>query len=126
MTHFLDVREFSEKFGLLVNYQPTELAQQKLRERIEFMQEELNEFIVGVATQDLVEQADALVDLVYVALGTANMLGLPWQELWDDVHHANMQKVRGIGKRGYLIDCIKPLGWSGPKTSEILERARRD
>ena len=55
------------------------------------------------------------------ALGTANMMGLPWQALWEDVHRANMAKVPGITKRGHLVDCVKPGGWVGPKTLEILE-----
>ena len=37
---------------------------------------------------------DALIDLTYVAMGTAYMMGLPWQDLWDEVQRANMSKVR--------------------------------
>jgi hypothetical protein len=49
------------------------------------------------------------------------MMGLPWKELWDDVQRANMTKVRGVGKRGHAVDCIKPEGWIPPRTKEILE-----
>lgn len=139
-SHFSDVLEFNEKFDLMINNQPAHLTKRKLKERVEFIMEELIELSKscgleiwadpsGVLVrptnekQDLAEQADALVDIVYVALGTAVMMGLPWKQLWDDVHRANMAKVRGVGKRGHLVDCIKPPGWVGPKTLDILENA---
>jgi hypothetical protein len=115
-----DVLAFNKKFGIMVNDDPTYLTKRKLQERIDFLQEELDEFKLACDAQDLPEQADALVDLVYVALGTAVMLGLPFQELWDDVQRANMAKERGISKRGNLVDCIKPTGWQGPMGNVIL------
>ncbi len=135
-----DVRRFHQKFALLVSLSPTHLTKRKLKERIECLREELGEFIEacglellykenGVAleesgrAQDLAGQADALVDLVYFALGTAVMMGLPWQELWDDVQRANMAKERGVSHRGHKVDCIKPPGWQPPLTEDILKAA---
>ena len=121
-----DVRDFQLKFKQLVNHVPVHLTRRKLNERAECMQEELDEFKAAIQTQDLAEQADALIDLVYFAKGTANMLGLPWNQLWDDVQRANMSKVAGVGKRGHLVDCIKPPGWRGPMTGLILSQAGYD
>jgi len=104
--------------------------------------------------QDLPQIADALVDLVYVALGTSHLHGFPWPVLWNDVQRANMSKERcGIdhtfiadvgeewclhpldestvcGKhrsahslRGSAFDVIKPAGWIGPRTLEVLMEA---
>lgn len=120
MAHINDVIDFQEKLGQWKRGAIQHLTERKLRERVELLQEELNEFDAACLNQDMAEQADALVDLVYVALGTANMLGLPWEELWADVHRANMSKQRGIGKRGHKVDVIKPPGWVGPKTMAIL------
>lgn len=133
-THAMDVKDFNKKFGLMIHDKPTHLTTRKLRERIEFMYEELREFedsaqavdtvVNGEAVyQDMEGMADALVDLVYVAIGTAVMMGLPWQQLWDDVHRANMAKVLGATKRNHRVDLMKPEGWVGPKTSEILTQA---
>lgn len=121
-----DVRRFQLKFGQIVNDTPVHLTKRKLGERAEFLQEELDEFKLAIESQDLAEQADALVDLVYVAKGTANMLGLPWDDLWLDVQRANMAKIAGVGKRGHLVDCIKPPGWIGPQTMVILQEAGYD
>lgn len=138
---FTDVRQFQIRFGHIVNYEPVHLTKRKMLERIKFLQEELDELTLATGyikdsndgeyceisdPQDIALQADALVDLTYVALGTAVMMGLPWQELWNDVHRANMEKVRGVGSRGNLVDCIKPQGWQGPKTLEILLAAGYD
>ena len=70
--------------------------------------------------KNIEKQADALCDAVYFIKGTAIMLGLPWAQLWDDVQRANMTKVRGVGKRGHIVDLVKPPGWQGPRTYEIL------
>lgn len=137
-THYQDVDDFNTKFGLLRADQPQHLTQRKLQERLECMREELGEFaeacglayvlepednrIEHVYSQgELADQADALVDLVYFAIGTAVMLGLPWQALWDDVQRANLSKVPGPTKRvGHRRDLMKPPGWEGPRTEAIL------
>jgi len=117
----LDVEQFLARFGHLTRPPfPAHLTRRKLFERLECMQEELDEFREGVELQDLAAQADALIDLVYFAKGTAIMLGLPWEELWSDVHGANMDKIPGVGKRGHRVDLIKPMGWVPPMTLMIL------
>lgn len=147
---FADVFAFHAKFDLLRHEKPGHLSKGKLVERIEFMLEELLEFAdaagvdiqvtrdedgewyrhvepgLSVQEQDMAGQADALVDLVYVALGTAVMLGLPWDWLWNDVQRANMAKVRGMTHRGHKVDVTKPPGWQGPQTQRILDLAGYD
>lgn len=125
-SYYDDVREFHKKFGLIRPIagaaRSRKLTGAKLVERIEFMQEELTEFTAGVINDDYALQADSLVDLVYVALGTAVMMALPFDELWYDVHEANMRKVRGTTHRGHAVDVMKPNGWVGPQTLEVIER----
>ena len=120
-----DIKEFHAKFDLKGAEFPVRLSPEVAHFRIKFMQEELNEYIDAVAYEDLVGQLDALVDLVYVALGTAYLQGLPFQAAWDEVHACNMRKVKagpnGEGsKRGSPHDVIKPEGWKGPDYSNIL------
>ena len=117
---YQDVLAFHQKFKQLCPNTVGHLTAVKLRQRIDFMQEELDEFSQASAGQDLAGQADALVDLVYVAIGTAVQLGLPWDQLWDDVQRANMAKEVGVTKRGYAHDVCKPPGWEGPRTKEVL------
>lgn len=123
MSEHGDVTLLHRKFELGENRLPTLKTAQPLKERVAFLEEELDELRTASLKGDLPGIADALVDLVVVAHGTAVQLGLPWQELWDDVQRANIEKVRGVGPRGNTIDLIKPNGWIGPRTEDILKRA---
>jgi predicted HAD superfamily Cof-like phosphohydrolase len=73
---------------------------------------------------DLVEAVDGLCDLIYVALGTAEAIGVDIEPYFDLVHGANMQKtsaaVDSHGKRGG-----KPDGWEDPK-AQIRNRLAFD
>lgn len=119
-----DVGEFHKKFGVPEATEPSLLPQSTYDFRIEFMQEELDEYRKAVLRGNLLAQADALIDLAYVVHGTARMQGLPWQELWDCVHRANMQKVRATqatdSKRGTALDVVKPAGWTPPDFVPII------
>jgi predicted HAD superfamily Cof-like phosphohydrolase len=92
--------------------------------RIQMMMEELREFAEAVQRGDLADQADSLVDLAYFVLGTAVMMGLPWETLFGEVHRANMQKVLVAcaeeSKRLNKLDVKKPEGWQPPQIEAIL------
>jgi predicted HAD superfamily Cof-like phosphohydrolase len=118
--NYQDVRDFHFKFGLPLRILPAPLDTQMLQDRILCLQEELGELTVAATQGDFPGQADALVDLVYFALGTAAMMGLPWETLWDDVHRANLAKERGPTHRNMEHDVRKPPGWVGPQTAVIL------
>ncbi len=95
------------------------------------MEEELEEFEIGKGADDHAQMFDALLDLVYVAMGTAHLLGYPWQAGWEAVQAANMAKVRAAAdgsdsKRGSSYDVVKPLGWLPPDILAILERHATD
>jgi len=117
---FQDVYDFHERFGLLRSTEPRHLTVRKMSERVKFLREEVLELQKAVRTQDLAGQADALIDIVYVAKGTAVMLGLPWESLWEEIHGTNMKKQRGIGPRGFLNDVVKPRDWQPPHVNQIL------
>lgn len=145
MSELDDVRRFHERFDLPHRDRPGLLPRQRLAERANFMLEELIEFAaaaglaladdedgetrfeVSTEPQSLAGQADALVDIVYVALGTAVQLGLTsvWHRLWDDVQRANLAKVRGASDRAHT-DVVKPPGWMPPRTDDILRHAGYD
>lgn len=124
----MDVVLFHQHFGLPAPGVPQLLAQDVLEFRVKFMGEELEEFKAGAGVGDLAGMADALIDLVYVVMGTAVMMGLPWQLLWQEVQAKNMQKVKvqsaDDSKRGHRLDIKKPEGWTPPDIAGLLERYR--
>lgn len=128
LTNYEDVAAFHEKFGLTYDGPPKILGDDVVQFRIQFLEEELLEFKVSAISEDLPGMADALIDLVYVAMGTAYQMGLPWQQLWNEVQRANMTKVRatsaGQSKRKSSLDVIKPEGWQGPDIEGVLNAAK--
>lgn len=87
------------------------------------LREELEEYEEKHRAGDIEGSFDALIDLVYVAMGAALDHGFPWAEGWRRVHRANMQKERclreGDSTRGSTYDIIKPEGWQ-PASLEDL------
>ena len=70
---------------------------------------------------------DALVDIVYIALGTAWLFNLPFEKAWNEVQKANMSKIRTKSKskkRGTSFDVVKPKGWIAPDIEQIIEEER--
>lgn len=149
MSDFDDVGTFHKQFDLPVSDGHTRpLKPSVTLFRLRFLIEELAEYAAAsgfpyltralrhVSAEafcehdpvDLPEVADALVDLVYVALGTAHYHGIPWQAVWDEVQRANMQKVRATdpsaSRRGSALDVVKPVGWTPPDVAGVLERNR--
>ena len=111
-----DVADFHEL--ILNSYAestPSLISLEYCVERSRFLHEELDEFCVASGEGDIVGVADALADIVYVALGTAFKMGLPFDEIWNAVQGANMRKVSGQTKRGNKVDAMKPEGWVGPE-----------
>lgn len=134
-SYFDDVADFHEKFELplatvskpMGHYpdlrSPSLPGLIEEEYRLNFMKEELREFKEACEAGNLHDAADALADLVWVALGTAHHLGLPFEAIWENVRTANMAKVVGppdaTHKRpGERIR--KPEGWRAPDHREAL------
>ena len=111
-----DIREFHEKFGMEYEGKPRKLSPELLEFRVNFMKEELLEYLQSTTLHD---QLDALVDLTYVVLGTAYLQGFPFEEAWARVHAANMKKVKGPSERSDKFDVIKPEGWTPPDLTDL-------
>jgi predicted HAD superfamily Cof-like phosphohydrolase len=134
MSDFGDVGRFHHKFGLHHVEQdgtgagPREITEEEraalILFRIDFMQEEFDEFCQAVDNADEAGMFDALIDLVYVAMGTAHLLGYPWKAGWDRVQEANMAKERAtsedMSKRRSTLDVVKPEGWTPPNIEGLL------
>ena len=109
-----DVREFHEKFGHPVAERPVMIDKLRALSRAKWMQEEVAEFLIA---DDIYEQADAMIDLMYFALGTMVEMGLEADELFAIVQQANMAKLWPDGKPHYNPKdgkVIKPEGWEDP------------
>jgi predicted HAD superfamily Cof-like phosphohydrolase len=125
MSDNTDVQAFHERFQVPVRTEPQALEESELQFRVKFMREELEEYEISAEEGDLAKMFDALIDLVYVAHGTALMHGFPWEEGWRRVQAANMAKISakdaGIAGR-HPLDVVKPEGWTAPDLSDLVAR----
>lgn len=90
--------------------------------------EELKELATSFVTRNKVEMADALVDLMYVVVGTCLACGIDqklFDELWKEVHRSNMTKCidpvfidYGDGDK----KLTKGKHYDPPRLKEIIER----
>lgn len=109
--YFEDVKEFHRFFGHSIGEAPKLLHPDRVSSRYRWMEEELREFHEAMTKEDITEMADALVDLVYFAIGTAVEMGIPFDHVWELVHKANMAKSF---KKEHHIKCPLNRQWEEP------------
>lgn len=120
--------------------------------RLRFLMEELHELIKAAGYEvecphisskivhsfNEEEVIDGLVDLIYVAIGTAIYFGYTnkienktlLEHAWDRVQAANEMKVpvknENESKRGVKFDLKKPEGWKKPVFGDLIKTIRKE
>lgn len=117
-----EVERFNrEIIGYPIPTTPQVLDADRRKFRMDHVMEELTEFRDACEANNVEEAADAIIDLVYVALGALVEMGVCVQPVFAEVHRANMAKVRGTkpsrpdNQGGF--DAVKPAGWKAPDHS---------
>ena len=89
------VADFHKTFNAPILNEPQIPSQQRCELRVSLLQEELNELKEAIENNDLVEIADALVDLQYVLSGAVLEFGLgeKFVDLFNEVQRSNMSKA---------------------------------
>jgi predicted HAD superfamily Cof-like phosphohydrolase len=92
--------------------------------RFNWINEELGELMDATIRENIYEQVDAFIDIIYFSLGGLVELGVPPADIFKAVQDANMSKLHD-GKPKYREDgkVIKPDGWQPPepKIKEIID-----
>jgi len=122
------VQDFHDHFQLKANTKPGFLPVDLANGREDFLNEEYDEFCAAVANENIEEALDGLIDIVYVAAGTASLMGFSpaqLEEAFKRVHEANMAKIRvenkSESKRDTTWDVKKPYGWKPPYLKDLCE-----
>ena len=125
MSFYTDVKDFHKAFGQRIgNYPhlPSDPDERQLRIRL--LKEEFNEYFDGEVKDDIVEIADAIADIIYIACGTAVSYGIPLDDVFAEVHRSNMAKlVDGKVIRREDGKVQKPEGWTAPDIRGVLEKS---
>lgn len=93
------VTEFHQVFDHTISTKPTtrpfasDEENKALHElRLALIAEEMRELKEALETDDLVEVADAVADLLYVVVGAGLCYGIPMEEVFAEVHRSNMTR----------------------------------
>tara|TARA_R100000808_G_C2096925_1_gene115351 strand:- start:336 stop:791 length:456 start_codon:yes stop_codon:yes gene_type:complete len=123
-----DIDAFHKKYGFKKNDKVSIPDDNELVNfRTSFLLEELAEYTQAITKKDTAAALDALVDIVYIALGTAWLFNLPFEKAWEEVQKANMKKIRAKSKskkRGTSFDVVKPKGWTPPDIEQVIYEER--
>ena len=113
-----------EIIGTQQPIKPTNLSKERLLFALIAMYEELGEFTEACNSNKVEDALDAIIDLIYFAIGRAYEMGITqaqFRQCWNLVQEKNMAKKRGIKNRGTDQDACKPEGWVAPDFSGVLK-----
>lgn len=122
-----DVVNFHKATDTPVLHKPGFPIADRVELRISLLQEELDEFIDAAQKRNITEVADALADIIYVAVGAALEFGIPLADVWAEVQASNMMKCDL--KTGKVVrrkdgKILKPDGWKPPDIESIIQKAQ--
>ena len=122
MTNFEKVGLFMKTFGQEVKTK-AELSNDKINNlRISLINEELGELKEAIKDNDILEVADALTDILYVAYGAGHAFGINLDKCFNEVQESNMSKLGSDGKPIYNEKgkVMKGPGYFKPDLSRFV------
>ena len=127
MSMFTDVKAFHQAFGQRVAEKPELPDTSERTLRMKLLAEEMYEYTIAENENDLVEIADALADIIYIACGTAVSYGIPLDDVFEEVHASNMAKlVDGKPLKREDGKVIKPADWNPPDVEGVLKKSHEE
>ncbi|MEJ2113963.1 MAG: nucleoside triphosphate pyrophosphohydrolase family protein [Flavobacteriaceae bacterium] len=120
------VKQFHNAFKIGYNEMPkADLGLEKNTLRFNLMKEENEEYLDAANTNDLVEVADALGDMLYILCGTIIEHGLQYkiEEVFNEIQRSNMSKLAENGEPIYRNDgkVLKGPNYFKPDIAKILD-----
>lgn len=122
LSPFEMVREFHVTYDLPVVDSPGHPPVDRINLRKELISEEYWEYTRAVDNDDLVNIAQELADIIYVVYGAALEYGIPLDEVFAEIHRANMSKLDSDGSVLRRADgkVLKGPKYSPPNLEKIL------
>lgn len=116
------VREFHNTFGHPNPTSPTLIDKDTADFRWDIFWEEYEEYLYAVQTEDIIEIADALGDMLYILYGTATTHGINIGPVLEEIHRSNMSKLGEDGKPIFREDgkVLKGPNYFRPNIAAVL------
>lgn len=117
------VAQFHRAYELPMRAAPTiDIGPAQTALRLALIEEEIQELRAAAEAGDLIEIADALADIVYVAYGTAHVYGVDLDAVLTEVHESNMTKLGADGRPVRRADgkVLKGPSYRRPDVAKIL------
>jgi predicted HAD superfamily Cof-like phosphohydrolase len=92
---------------------------------LKLIQEEVSELQTAVDQNDLVEQLDALIDIMVVTVGAVQSLGVDAEGAWKEVMSTNFSKIdsqTGRVRKREDGKVLKPAGWQPPQLAKYINQ----
>lgn len=92
---------------------------------VKLINEEVEELRQAVLAGDLIEQLDALIDIMVVTVGAVQSLGADGEGAWKEVMSTNFAKIDSLTGRVRKREdgkVLKPVGWRAPELSKYINR----
>jgi predicted HAD superfamily Cof-like phosphohydrolase len=89
------VRQFNKTYDIKTEKNPSTIDEDSYKLRYNLILEELNEYLEACKNEDIVEVADAIVDMMYILYGFVLAHGLSDVifDMFEEVHKSNMSKL---------------------------------
>ncbi len=118
------LKEFHTAFNLPQRDIPTIIPPEEFKLRHKILMEEVGELSDAYFVGDIIEVADAIMDCLYILIGTALQFGIAdkLESCFDEVHRSNMSK---LGNDGYPImredgKVMKSENYTQPDLKRVL------
>lgn len=114
-----------EKFMRACDQTVDSFNEEQYKLYINLIEEEFKELKEAIAAGDLVEQLDALEDILVVTIGAIHSAGMNGEGGWKEVMSTNFAKIdKQTGKVRKREDgkVLKPVGWVPPNLKPFLKK----
>ncbi|MBS1638017.1 MAG: nucleoside triphosphate pyrophosphohydrolase family protein [Bacteroidetes bacterium] len=122
----MSVHEFHEVFKIGNADDMKTIDERDYMLRYNLLKEENEEYLEAAQRGDIVEVADALGDILYIAFGTLLKHGLHHKidEVFDEIHRSNMSKLDENGQPIFREDgkIMKSALYFKPDIKSILDK----
>ena len=123
MSNFNKVKKFMNTYGQEIRDKASFPDKKIVQLRIDLIQEELNELKDAITSNDIIEVADALTDILYVTYGAGHSFGINLDKCFDEVQDSNMSKLDENKKPIYSENgkVMKGPNYYPPNLKKIIE-----